>query len=452
VVRGGASPAPRKRMTRVLGPWLLGALLLVNLGVITGLWIQHGGWPADTSRATLFTSIGQITALWGTFAALVQILLVARVPGLDGRFGMDRLVRWHRWTGFSLAWCLLAHVVATTIGWAAGDGRSSVSEFFSLNRKHTSVLLASAATVLLVVVAVTSARVARGALSRETWFFIHLLSYLMMGLSFPHIVQVGSDFDHHRWTTWYWGALYLSVIALVVWNRFGNPVRNTRRHKFALAAATEEAPGVVSLSISGQHMHRFDLRAGQFVTVRFLARGWSHRAHPFSVSGVDRGSLRLTVKALGDDSARIHTLRPGTRVVLEGPYGAFTEMARTRRKVLLVAGGIGITPIRLLFEHLQGEPGDISLIYRASSHDDVVFGHELDAIAEARGCDIHYLVGSRTEHSEVFTPESLRALVPDVAERDVYLCGPGQLVSDALTGLRAAGVPRRHVHFEDFSL
>lgn len=439
-------------LRRRSGPLLLGVLLVANVAVVTGTWIQHGGWPADTSQSTLFTSIGQITALWGTFAALVQVLLVARVPGLDGRFGMDRLVRWHRWTGFSLTWCLVVHVVATTIGWASGDGKSVVSEFLSLNGRQTSVLLASVATVLLTVVAVTSVRIARRALSRETWFFVHLLAYAMLALSFPHIVEVGTDFDHHRWTTWYWGALYLSVIGLVVWHRFGNPLRNMRRHRFTLAAATPEAPGVVSLSISGEQLHRFPIKAGQFVTVRFLHRGWLHRAHPFSVSGVDAQSLRLTVKALGDDTARVDTLRPGTRVVIEGPYGAFTEAARTRRKVLLVAGGIGITPIRLLFEHLRGAPGDITLLYRSSTPEDVVFADELDSIAAQRGCAVHYLVGPRHEHADAFSAAELQALVPDVADRDVYLCGPASLVRDASAGLRAAGVPRRHIHFEDFSL
>ena len=142
------------RMTnRRVGLLVLAGLLVGNVAVVTGLWIQHGGWPVDSSVATVWTSVGQLAALWGTFAALVQILLIARVPGLDGRFGMDRLVRWHRWTGFSLVWCLLVHVVATTVGWAAGDGRGTVAELINLNGRNTSILLASAATVLLIVVA-----------------------------------------------------------------------------------------------------------------------------------------------------------------------------------------------------------------------------------------------------------------------------------------------------------
>ena len=377
---------------------------------------------------------------------------MARVPGLDGRFGMDRLVRWHRWTGFCLAWCLIAHVVFSTLGWASGDGRGVVAEFVSLNRDETSILLATVATVLLVVVALTSVRAARRALSREAWFFIHLLSYAMVALSFPHIVEVGSDFDHHRFTTWYWAALYLGVFATLAWNRFGNPVRNTRRHGFVLTSLTAEAPGITSLGLSGQALRRFRLHPGQFVSVRFLAAGWWHRSHPFSVSGIDESSLRLTIKALGDDSARIDSLAIGTNVVLEGPYGAFTERVRTRRKVLLVAGGIGITPLRLLFERLDGEAGDITLLYRASTHHDLVFKDELDELAARRGHQVHYLVGPRADHPKAFSAAWLSQLVPDVAHHDVFLCGPIELVSEARSGLRSAGVGRRYIHVEDFSL
>lgn len=440
------------RKRRTTGPIALLALLMLNVVVVTGLWLQHGGMPTDASQETLFTAIGQITALWGTLAALVQILLIARVPGLDGRFGMDRLVRWHRWVGFSLAWCLLAHVVASTIGWAAGDGRSVLSEFLFLNVHHTSVLLATLGFGLLVAVAVTSARASRRALSRETWFVIHLLSYAMMAVSFPHLVKVGTDFDHHRWTTYYWVLLYTVVVVALVWHRFGNPVRNTRRHRFVLGSARCEAPGVVSLRLHAHALDRFPLRAGQFVSVRFLARGWFHRAHPFSVSAQDGNVLRITVKALGDDTARVADIPVGTRVIVEGPYGAFTEAARTRAKVLLIAGGIGITPIRLLFERLAGARGDITLLYRSSSVEDVVFRDELDAIARDRGCNVRYIIGPRTEHGDLFTAASLRSILPDIAAHDVYVCGPPSLVVSATAGLVDAGVAPNHIHSEDFAL
>jgi len=142
----------------------------------------------------------------------------------------------------------------------------------------------------------------------------------------------------------------------------------------------------------------------------------------------------------------------GSRVFAEGPYGAFTGMHRTRSGTLLVAGGVGITPIRALLEE---STGGAVVLYRVHSTADAVLLPELHALAEARGAQVHVLAG-RTGSGDPplapFAPENLRALVPDVAERDVYVCGPAAMTAAVLRSLRALGVPRGQVHAERFSL
>ncbi|HEU5268071.1 MAG TPA: hypothetical protein VFU35_15285, partial [Jatrophihabitans sp.] len=151
-------------------------------------------------------------------------------------------------------------------------------------------------------------------------------------------------------------------------------------------------------------------------------------------------------------SSSLLRLRPGTRVFAEGPYGALTANRRRRRKVLLIAGGIGITPLRALFESLPGAPGDVTLIYRASRPQDLVLLAELDQIAAARGARVHYLVGGRRSGlRDRLSAEHLNRLVPRLAEHDVYVCGPHEL-TDTLRGeLRRAGVPRGNIHTESFA-
>ncbi len=105
--------------------------------------------------------------------------------------------------------------------------------------------------------------------------------------------------------------------------------------------------------------------------------------------------MRITVKARGDHSDSLASLRPGTRVIAEGPYGAFTPSLSGRR-ILLIAGGVGITPIRAMFAALSTRmPDGITLVYRASHPRDVVFSRELDAIAADQGASVHYVIGSR---------------------------------------------------------
>src|SRR6266702_7264712 len=115
----------------------------------------------------------------------------------------------------------------------------------------------------------------------------------------------------------------------------------------------------------GRHVEELNAEAGQFFRWRFLARGLWWASSPYSLSAPPRRDrLRITVKAAGDHSHALRRLKPGTRVIAEGPYGAMTGAARSRSKVLLIAGGVGITPLRALLESLPAAPGDLTLIYR----------------------------------------------------------------------------------------
>ena len=117
---------------------------------------------------------------------------------------------------------------------------------------------------------------------------------------------------------------------------------------------------MVSVYIRGRHVDELAAEPGQFFRWRFLARGLWWAANPYSLSAPPRRDLlRVTVKIAGDHSAALGTLKPGTPVLAEGPYGSFTAARRRRHKVLLLAGGVGMTPLRALFESLPGGPGEI---------------------------------------------------------------------------------------------
>jgi ferredoxin-NADP reductase len=218
---------------------------------------------------------------------------------------------------------------------------------------------------------------------------------------------------------------------------------------------------VVSVWIEGRHLHRLPVAAGQFFTWRFLSGpGWT-RGHPYSLSAApSRNRLRITVKDLGDGSRALASVRPGTRVIVEGPFGRMHEGVRTRRKVTLLAAGIGVTPLRALLEALPQGPGDVTLVYRSSDPGELVFREELDALAAARGARVFYAVGPRLAGRSSWLPhaaahltdaQALLQLVPDIAEQDVYLCGAQAWMDAARAAARESGVPADRIHEERFS-
>jgi len=448
-------PAPLPRPSAIRAGDVF-VIVLVNGLVIVGMWLRHGGAADLATPGTIATAAGQITALLGTYLALVQLVLMARTPWLDQAFGIPRLAIWHRWVGFACLWLLIAHAIFTTAGYALVDRVSITDEVATLLTQYPFVLMGSVGLGLLVLVAVTSLRIALRRVSYETWYYLHLYAYLGIALGFAHQLVVGTDFIDDPIATAYWIALYGATAALLVAFRFGPPIHMAFRHRMRVERVVPEAPGVVSIYVSGRELDRLPVRAGQFFLWRFLAGDGWWRPHPFSVSSAPNGKwLRLTVKDRGDDTRWLQGVTAGTRVLAEGPYGAFTAALRTRRRVLLIAGGIGITPLRALIEEMAPPRGWLTLIYRARRWEDVVFRPEIDELVKVHGWTVHYVIGQRDRHEVAAEPldaTHLRALVPDVVKRDVFVSGPDSMIDAVRASLRELHVPARHVHSERFSL
>ena len=232
---------------------------------------------------------------------------------------------------------------------------------------------------------ITSARAARRRLAYETWHFVHLYTYLAIALAFSHQFSVGADFVDLRVRV-LWSAMYIAVALLLLRYRVLAPILSWRRHDLRVASVVRESPDAVSIYMRGRELRALRAQSGQFFRWRFLTRELWWVAGPYSLSAPPTAdTLRITVRTAGAHSAELARLAPGTRVFAEGPYGGLTAARRRRRDVLLVAGGVGITPLRALFETLPGGPGTITLLYRASTPLDLVFRHELDEIAAAAG-------------------------------------------------------------------
>jgi predicted ferric reductase len=443
--------APVTSAPVVIAPWAALAAIIVGGGAVIFLWFQDTQYVSGL--ADWLTNAGRITGLLAGYAVVVLLALMARVPALERGLGSDRLARWHAMGGRYTVSLSVAHTLLIIWGYAVAAHTNVFHETTSLVLDYTDVMMATVALLLLVAVGITSARAARRKLRYETWHFIHLYTYLAIALAFSHQFATGADFVNNAKARWLWSAMYIGVGLLLLWYRLLTPIIAAFRHQFRVVEVRRESTDVVSVAVTGRRLGDLHAEAGQFFRWRFLTRDLWWAANPYSLSAAPRPDLlRVTVKITGDHSAALLDLKPGVRVLAEGPYGAFTATRRTRRRVLLLAGGVGITPLRSLLETLQGRPGDIDLIYRANTEADLVLRHEIDWIAQRRGIAVHYLLGPPTlGTTDHLAAQQLRRLVPDVAERDVFLCGPEPMMAAARIGLRQAGVPRRHIHHESFT-
>ena len=321
--------------------------------------------------------------------------------------------------------------------------------------------MAAAGTAALTLVAVTSIRRARRRLRYESWHLLHLYAYLGVGLALPHQIWTGADFAASPWARAYWWTAYGLVAAAVLGCRLGLPLWRTLRHGISVTAVIRESPDVVTVRMGGRGLNRLRAQAGQYFVWRFMdGPGWS-RGHPYSLSaGPRHDQVQITAKELGDDPGRLARLRPGTWVLIEGPYGRNTAKRRVGGKVALFACGIGIAPMRALLEDLPYAPGHAILVYRARTEPDLVFRAELDALALKRGATVHYLVGARVPDRPSWLPDgaagstdqdALRQLVPDLLDCDVFVCGPDSWTDALCAAALAAGLPPARLHRERFT-
>jgi predicted ferric reductase len=425
--------------------------LLVVLGagaVFTAVWPLLGmtlaGGPLDPVAL-----VAHVSGMLAGYGVLIMLILMSRWPVLERGIGADVLARWHAAGGRTILGLVLVHAVFAVLAWSLLTGQDPVSALAQV-LTWPGLATATLGSALLCAVAVASARSARKRLRWETWYFLHLSTYVAIALSFTHQLA-GPDLAGHRWLQIGWALLYTFTFALVLRHRFIAPAQAALRHRLRVVAVIPEAPGVVSIVIQGRHLAELRATPGQFFRWRFLTPGSWTTAHPFSMSAPVVGNrVRLTVKTLGDGSERLQRVPVGTRVIAAGPYGAMTAARRTRRDVLLVAGGVGITPMRALFQAMPITPGqDLMLLYRARDRDQLVFREELDALAAHRRARVVYLLGS---DPDLLSARSLARLVPGLADRDVYLCASPRMSAAVRRALQQAGVRPAQLHEERFAL
>ena len=411
------------------------------------------------SLGDALTTVGRATGIVAATMMMVQLLVIARVPVIERRLGHDRAALLHGRLGRIGFVVMAAHVVTLVLGYAARvhSGWWDQAWVFALHFGNE-MTLAVIGFWLLIAVVVTSLAAVRRRWKYERWHAVHLLTYVVIGVSIPHQFVNGTTFSGNAmsftdtFARWYWAMLWTASIGAFVVYRLLRPVWHLARHRITVARVDRNPDGTISVWMTGRRLQRMHPKAGQFFMWRFLAPGMWTEAHPFSLSRSPRGDvMRITVKPVGDHTAAMADLLPGTKVMAEGPLGRFTAHHRRAHGTVLAGAGSGIAPMVAILEELDSS-APIVVFLRARTASDIPHLDEIRELAHDRGATLYLLEGRR---SSDWLPQGLSAtmtqLAPATAASDVYVCGPEQWAKAVLDEARACGAPEEHLHREEFA-
>ena len=462
-----ATLAPQRPARRPWAPQLvadlMGLLAIGSIVVTTWIWARNGGLlQTFVYPEYILESQALYTGLLSQVLMILMVLFMARIPWVEQSWGHDVLARRHKWMGYVSFWLAIVHTALFALDRIKRQPSEWPTALWHLFVTDPWMLWATLGTLAIIGVVVTSIQIARRRQRYESWHLLHLYSYLGMALVLPHEIFDGTHF-HETWTQVFWWSLYFGSLAAVLIWRVAMPLWKSWRHRLVVEDVVSETPSAFSILLRGRDLNRLGTKSGQFFIFRFLGSpGWT-RGNPYSISaGPTNDHLRITLEATGDGALRARTLKPGSRVLIEGPYGTMTADRRRHPRMLMLAAGVGITPFRALLEDSSYAPREATLIYRYTEDEHAIFLGELTTLAYQRGIELVLLPGKRrndgswlpadVEGTDAETDvEALLRMVPDIAERDVFACGPVPWLKSVHRAANRAGVKTRDFHQEDYA-
>jgi predicted ferric reductase len=400
--------------------------------------------------------LGRLAGLIAAGSALLQFMLMGRIGWIEGGFGLDNIAKLHRKNGYVVIISIYIHILLVTFGYALGSMVGFVSQYVTFFNTFQDVWKAMVAAGLFTAVVGTSIYIVRKNLKFERWYMVHLLVYAAIILAFSHQLAVGGSFTASPIYSKIWTGLYLFVAANVMYYRFLSIVINYIRFGFKIERVEIETDGITSIYISGKNLQKLNAKPGQFTIIRILARKYWLQEHPFSLSKVTTNNhMRITVKNSGDYTEMIQSLKPGSKVMVAGPFGTFTSAKAISQKRLYLAGGIGITPLRSLIEEGVTKNDDAVLVWSNKTAIDEIYREELALFeAESKLRIIRFFTREKKAgfQSGRITADIISQLIPDVKERSIYICGPGKFIIELEKDLLQGGLSAEQIHTEKFSL
>lgn len=399
-----------------------------------------------SSLSTLFLSVGQLCALIGAALFSWNFILAARYRVLEGGFGgLNRVyVAHHIIGGFAFIFLLL-HPVFIFAQYAAISPQLAAEQLIDPTN-----LPRALGTLAMFILIVTLGITYYIPLKHHVWKVTHQLIGLALLAGFAHVFfirsTVATNMPLRYWMLALLLAALLSYLYRVVFGRYA-----VARWKYRVSDIIRYPGGIKEIKMRPE-VRTMQYHPGQFVFMSIEQEGISREFHPFSLtSNPELEEISVGVKALGDYTSALDTLEKGAAVKIEGPFGRFIAQKNNYQDQIWIAGGIGITPfLSMIRSRSKDATGDIWLFYSVKSMNEAVFLPELMKLAKTNPDFSLFL--QETERDGYLDGDIINEAVGELAQKEVFLCGPQPMMISLREQLQARGVEYNRIHTEEFSL
>ena len=392
------------------------------------------------------------TGCIGLSLMVVALVLPGRMPSILSAFGIEWVLRNHRFIGILAVFLVIAHVLFVL----PGDPRGLA--IFDLATAPRPVWAATTSTLALFALVVLAARRHKRQARYEGWRMLHVaLAITALVGAGLHVWWLGHFVRDQLMGAWF--ALLAAGAITVTVRRWVVLPRRARRNAYVVEGVRPTSGDAVTVALRA-HGHRgMPFRAGQFAWLKIGTSPFVFEEHPFTIASTAEHPQRMefTIKALGDFSELLIGLRPGRHIYLDGPYGRFTIDGLRASGFVFIAGGIGITPMLSILRTLadRGDRKSHHLIVSARTASDLHARAELSVLCSKLNLTVTEVLAKPPRGWAGQTGRIDQALLDRCLPRrsrhhHYFLCGPPSMVEGVSGLLRRRGIGSQRIHTELF--
>lgn len=426
---------------------VVGYLAVILVTLVALMWR-----PTPPSRPFL-VELSLALAFIGLVQMALQFALIARFERVSVSYGVDAILRFHRYVAIVAVVFIVAHPVILVLN------NPAMAQLLNPLHANWGIKTANWALYSLILLVLLSIFRKQLRIGYETWRISHtLLGVAAIVFSHMHVHFSG------RYTNVLWKELLLLAIScigvgLIVYLRLIRPAQ-LRRRPYKVVEVRPERGNVWSLSLAPDGHPGRKFKPGQFGYLK-LSNPYTVNEHPFSFasSGDRTDRVEFAIKELGNFTNNIGKVPPGTTAYIDGPHGAFSPDLTPAPGYILIAGGIGIAPLMSILRTMadRADPRPVQLLYGEKRWQDVSFREELEELKSKLNLEVVYTLNEGHEGwtGDVgFVDKAFlsRHLPKENFERVVFICGPNPMIDAVEPALEACGIPHRLIHAERFDL